>query len=252
MPDAVILDLEDAVHPDAKPAAREAVARWHAATPAGGARRYLRINAAETPEFATDMAWLAALPSPQRCDGLVLPKAESPQQVAHLAQWLEHWQPQAALVAIIETARGLAAVEAIAAVPGVTRLAFGSLDFSLDIGCEETPEAFLHARSRIVVASRVAGLPAPVDGVTPDFADMDTVRADAIHARWLGFGAKLCIHPVQLAPVRDTFVPDAGKLAWAQRVLAAAERSHAVQVDGKMVDLPLIEQAQRVLRAAAA
>ncbi len=136
--------------------------------------------------------------------------------------------------------------------PGVARLAFGSLDFSLDLGCEDAPEAFLHARSRIVLASRLAVLPAPIDGVTPDFAEIDAVRADAAHARRLGFGAKLCIHPAQVAPVRDIFVPDAVRLEWARRVLVAAQHGHAVQVDGKMVDLPLIEQAQRVLRAAAA
>lgn len=250
MPDAVILDLEDAVHPAAKEAARAAVASWHAATPAGGARRHIRINAASTAEFEADLAWLLALPSSRRCDAIMLPKAEAPQQVAQLAQWLHRWQPYAELVAIIETARGLAHVEAIAAVPGVSRLAFGSLDFSLDLGCEEAPEAFLHARSRIVLASRLAALPAPIDAVTPDFARLDAVRADAAHARRLGFGAKLCIHPVQVAPVRDTFAPDAVRLDWARRVLVAAQHNHAVQVDGKMVDLPLIEQAQRVLRAA--
>ena len=142
-------------------------------------------------------------------------------------------------------------VDSIAQVPGLARLAFGSLDFSLDINCSQTPEAFLLARNRIVLASRTADLPAPIDGVTPSISDLAVVTRDAHYARSLGFGAKLCIHPAQIVSVQRAFLPDSRQLAWADRVMrAVATGSHAVQVDGEMVDLPLIEQAQRLLDVA--
>ena len=131
------------------------------------------------------------------------------------------------------------------------RLAFGSLDFSLDINCSQVPEAFLFARNRIVLASRTADLPSPIDGVTPAISDLAVVGQDSQYARSLGFGAKLCIHPGQLATVQRAFLPDSRQLAWADRVMrAVATGIHAVQVDGEMVDLPLIEHAQRLLDVA--
>ena len=126
-----------------------------------------------------------------------------------------------------------------------------SLDFSLDINCSQVPEAFLFARNRIVLASRTADLPSPIDGVTPAISDLAVVAQDSQYARSLGFGAKLCIHPGQLATVQSAFLPDSRQLAWADRVMrAVATGSHAVQVDGEMVDLPLIEHAQRLLDVA--
>jgi citrate lyase subunit beta / citryl-CoA lyase len=104
-------------------------------------------------------------------------------------------------------------------------------------------------RSRIVLASRVAGLPAPIDGVTPAFKEAETLLADVAHARSLGFAAKLCIHPSQVGPVERAFQPSSETRDWAKRVIdAAASGSHAMQVDGAMVDLPLIEVARKVLQ----
>lgn len=249
--DAIILDLEDAVHPDSKAAARAAIWAWQESTPQVACERYIRLNSVSSTLFHQDLKWLGDMRFPERCDGIFLPKAEGPEAMARVIERLLEWQPQLKIVAIIETAKGLQQVESIAAIPGLARLAFGSLDFSLDINCSQTPEAFLLARSRIVLASRSADLPAPIDGVTPAISDLAVVTSDSHYARSLGFGAKLCIHPSQLVSVQRAFLPDSRQLAWADRVMrAVATGSHAVQVDGEMVDLPLIEHAQRLLDVA--
>ncbi|WP_044874394.1 CoA ester lyase [Pseudomonas sp. LFM046] len=250
-PDAIILDLEDAVHPDSKAAARDGIQAWQESTPSTRCDRYIRLNSVGSPLFKQDLAWLIELRHPERCAGIFLPKAENPSETAQAVERLRAWNPKAKIVAIIETATGLQNVEALSAIPGIARLAFGSLDFSLDINCNQFRDAFLLARSRIVVASRTAGLPAPIDAVTPAIEDIAVVGDDARYARALGFTAKLCIHPLQVDAVQAAFLPDQGQLAWAGRVMQAASRgSHAVKVDGEMVDLPLIEQAQRMLAVA--
>ncbi|MHC8372008.1 HpcH/HpaI aldolase/citrate lyase family protein [Pseudomonas sp. MDT1-85] len=250
-PDAIILDLEDAVHPDSKAAARAAIWAWQEATPSGASERYIRLNSVSSSLFRQDLTWLSDMRYPERCSGIFLPKAECPEALTRVVECLLEWQPELKIVAIIETAKGLQQVESIAAIPGLTRLAFGSLDFSLDINCSQIPEAFLFARNRIVLASRTADLPSPIDGVTPAISDLAVVAKDSHYARSLGFSAKLCIHPSQLATVQRAFLPDSLQLAWADRVMrAVATGSHAVQVDGEMVDLPLIEHAQRLLDVA--
>jgi citrate lyase subunit beta/citryl-CoA lyase len=247
-PDAVILDLEDSVHPDSKAGARAAVRGWHERTPSTGCLRYIRLNGNTLSTLAEDLEWLATLRHPERCAGIFLPKAEFVDVIVHVARKVTAWNTSAHIVCIIETAKGLQAIDGIASAPLVARLAFGSLDFSLDTQCRHTNEAFLLARSRIVLASRVAGLPPPIDGVTPALNEMGTLTADVAHACALGFSAKLCIHPTQVPVARDGFMPGDERVAWARRVLAAvASGSHAVQVDGQMVDLPIIEQAQKVL-----
>ncbi|SHM65939.1 citrate lyase subunit beta / citryl-CoA lyase [Pseudomonas asturiensis] len=250
-PDAIILDLEDAVHPDSKAAARAAIWAWQESTPQVSCERYIRLNSVSSTLFRQDLTWLGDMRYPERCNGIFLPKAECPETLTQVIERLLERQPQLKIVAIIETAKGLQQVDAIASIPGLARLAFGSLDFSLDIDCSQTPEAFLFARNRIVLASRTADLPAPIDGVTPAISDQAVVSKDSQYARSLGFGAKLCIHPSQLASVQRAFLPDSRQLAWADRVMrAVASGSHAVQVDGEMVDLPLIERAQRLLDVA--
>ncbi|KAB0509463.1 HpcH/HpaI aldolase/citrate lyase family protein [Pseudomonas moorei] len=250
-PDAIILDLEDAVHPDSKPAARAAIWAWQESTPSVSCERYIRLNSVGSTLFHQDQAWLNDMRYPERCNGIFLPKVECPDALGRVVEQLLKWQPELKIIAIIETAKGLQQVESIAAIPGVARLAFGSLDFSLDINCSQIPEAFLFARHRIVLASRTADLPSPIDGVTPAISDLAVVGKDALYARSLGFGAKLCIHPSQLVTVQRAFLPDSRQLAWADRVMrAVATGSHAVQVDGEMVDLPLIEHARRLLDVA--
>ncbi|PNG56247.1 MULTISPECIES: CoA ester lyase [unclassified Variovorax] len=243
--DAVILDLEDAVAADDKAPARQAIAGWlRSATAGDRSRTVVRINDAASPWFDDD---LAALRKAGACS-VLLPKAESAQQVAATLTAL----PGASVLALIESARGVAGVETVAAA-GVSRLVFGTLDFALDLDIEIENDAsgLAYAASRIAIASRVAGLPAPVAGVTPQLDDRKRLLADLASARAVGFGAKLCIHPNQVEPIHTALRPPAEALAWAQRVLAAdAASPGAARLDGRMVDRPVVLQAQRTLALA--
>ncbi|KQP13112.1 CoA ester lyase [Pseudorhodoferax sp. Leaf267] len=244
--DCVLLDLEDAVAADDKPLAREAIAQWFAsAAPADRARVAVRINDAGSPYFCDDLRALQAC----GCTQLVLPKAEEPSQIAAVAKVI----PGAQVLALIESARGVANVDAVAATPGVTRLLFGTLDFALDLNIDIADDAsgLAYAASRIAIASRVAGLPAPVAGVTPQFDERVRLLADLAQSRRLGFGAKLCIHPSQVAPIHAALRPSEQSLDWARRVLVAdAASPGAARLDGRMVDRPVVLQAQRTLALA--
>ena len=242
--DRVILDLEDAVAPADKAAARKAVAEWIHSQSALADRLLVRINDDASPWYADDLALLAA--SPLRC--VMLPKCESPAQVAAVLASLPGGSQ---VLPLIETARGLQAVQAIAQAPGVARLAFGSLDFMLDLNVPEGSPMLDMAAAQIALASRAAGLPAPVAGVTPAL-DAARVSADMVQARSLGFGAKMCIHPAQVAASLAALAPSADELAWAQRVLqaSAAAGGAALQLDGKMVDRPVLLRAERLLALA--
>jgi citrate lyase subunit beta/citryl-CoA lyase len=236
--DAVIVDLEDAVAPAGKAAARDAVAgALDAAQPV-----VLRINGADTGWFGDD-ARLAAHPG---VAAVVLPKAASAEPIAALRAACGG-KP---VLALVETAAGVANVAALAAA-GAARLAFGSIDLQLDLDIADDDLALLPFRMQLVLASRVANLPPPVDGVTTALDDAARIEREARRARSLGFGAKLCIHPKQVAIVNAAFSPAAAELAWAQRVVdaAAAAGGAAVAVDGKMVDAPVLARARRLLAA---
>jgi citrate lyase subunit beta / citryl-CoA lyase len=223
---AVIVDLEDAVAPADKAAARSRLAEVLRADTAA----VLRINAAGTPWFDDDIAFAAQQPG---IIAIVVPKAESVQTLQHIAAGAAGL----ALLPLIETARGIAAAEALASAAGVVRLLLG--------------EALLHFRSHLVLASKLAGRASPVDGITTAIDDESALRADTARARRLGFGGKLCIHPRQVAIVNTGWRPTPEELAWAQRVVAIAEQGVAV-LDGRMVDRPVIEQARRTLARHAA
>jgi citrate lyase subunit beta/citryl-CoA lyase len=246
--DAVVLDLEDAVAPPDKAAARDALARYLAAADDDRrARLVVRINDERTPWFDDDLALLAAT----RASAVMLPKAET---VATLAR-VRSACPGIAVLALVESARGVLNAEALAAADGVMRLVFGTLDFALDLDLVDDPAAgpvgLDAAASRLAWASRAAGLPPPVAGVTADIHDPALLHADFARARAHGFGAKLCIHPQQVAWVHEALRPTDAEIDWAQRVLAAASSSQgAVQVDGRMVDRPVVERARRLLQRA--
>ena len=247
--DMVIADWEDAVAPADKPAARDQLAHAVASLSEGErARLLVRINAAGTPWFADDLAALAPLIT-QGCAGAVIPKAEHAQTLATAAHALG---PRAALLPLIESVAGLAAADALAAAPQVARLAFGHLDFQVDAGmaCGENQEELLPIRVALMLASRRAGLAAPVDGVTVDTHRTEVLVRDAERAQRLGFGGKLCIHPNQVAPLHAVFDPDEAEVARAQRVQAASEAAHGgvTVLDGRMIDAPVVLQARQVLQ----
>ena len=244
--DAVVLDLEDAVTAEAKGVARDAIAQWAgSAMPAERERIVVRINDAASEWFADDLRLLQAA-------GLrvaLLPKAESAEQVRVLCAGL----PGAQVLALIESALGVAQVDAVAGAAGVTRLVFGTLDFALDLDLDiaEHSDGLAYAAARIALASRLAGRAAPVAGVTPQIDDEARLLADLALARRHGFGAKLCIHPKQIAPIHSALAPSADAIAWARRVLAAdAASPGAAKLDGRMIDRPVVLQAQRTLQRA--
>lgn len=245
----VIVDLEDAVAPERKDAAREALAASFATLPEAGWQRLLvRVNAAGTPWHDDDCAQAAALVAQGLIAGVVLPKAERAADLSRLARAIG---PQGVLVPLIESAAGLAAVDELAAASQVLRLAFGNLDFQADLGmaCDAGEAELVPVRLALVLASRRAGLSAPIDGVTPDWRDAARLAADTARARRGGFGAKLCIHPDQVAPVHAALGPSADELAWARRVVDAIRASGGgvVSLDGRMVDAPVVRLAERLL-----
>ncbi|MGC9158498.1 MAG: HpcH/HpaI aldolase/citrate lyase family protein [Terracidiphilus sp.] len=237
--DAVILDLEDAVSPARKAVAREYAAEWLSS----GTPVYLRVNGPETEWFRDDLE-LCRMPGVL---GIVLPKAQDPSELEPL---YESGQGRP-LLAMIESARGFAQAQTIVREPGVRRLIFGTYDFRFDLGLEGDGEELLYFRSHLVLVSRLAGLPPPVDGVTTEIKDTARVRSDARASRRLGFGAKLCIHPNQIAVVNESFGPSAEEVAWAERVMEAwhGVAGGAVALDGKMVDRPIALKAEAILRA---
>ena len=238
---AVIIDLEDAVAPADKNAARAAVAAW--LRPQHGV--ILRINSADTPWFEDDLALCGAA----GVAAVMCPKAESAESLAIITA-----AGAPALLPLVESAAGLAHLAALAAAPGVWRLAFGSIDLQVDLGMKDaTEDELLPIRLQLLLASRLAGIAAPLDGVSTAIDDEARLRQDVQRARRLGFGGKLCIHPRQLAVVRAGMAPSHEELAWARRVLAAAGSAQgaALAVDGKMVDKPVLLRAQALLDEAA-
>jgi citrate lyase subunit beta / citryl-CoA lyase len=244
--DAVVLDLEDAVAADAKDLARAAVRAWAAeAAPEDRTRTVLRINDAASHHHADDLALLAAT----GLQAVMLPKAESAAQVARVRADAGPVE----VLALIETAAGVEHAVAIAAADGVTRLVFGTLDLALDLDLdiEHSCDGLAYAAGRLVVASRLAGLPAPVAGVTPQLGDQDRLGADLTWSRRHGFGAKLCIHPNQVEAVHAGLAPEPGAVEWARRVLAADQAAPgAAQLDGRMIDRPVVRAARRTLARA--
>jgi citrate lyase subunit beta / citryl-CoA lyase len=256
--DAVVIDLEDAVAPAAKAAARDAVAAHMAACVATSRDRIVvRINDQSTPWFEDDLEMLRSVEAPT----VLLPKVE---RVATIAR-VRSVCPQIAVLALIESARGVLAAEALAdalaEAPAVQRLVFGTIDFALDMNLQgglATTIGLDYAASRLALASRAAGLAPPVAGVTVAMDDEAQLRSDLMRALAHGFSAKLCIHPKQIAAVHALLAPSAEETAWAHRVLAAAHNAEsaagaegaagAVQLDGQMIDKPVIERARRLVQ----
>jgi citrate lyase subunit beta/citryl-CoA lyase len=229
--DAVILDLEDAVAAEDKDAARSALTTGFTDLPI-----IVRVNAHGTPWHEADLAAVAELP----LAAVMLPKAEEATMIAAVAQ--ATGKP---IIALIESARGLANARAVAASGWVTRLAFGSIDYCADLGCAHLRDVLLPARAELVLASRLADLEPPLDGVTAQIDDATAAFDDATHARALGFAGKLSIHPRQVPDVLRAFAPTAEEVSWAKRVLGSGDG--AVRVDGAMVDAPVRAKARAIL-----
>jgi citrate lyase subunit beta/citryl-CoA lyase len=282
--DAVILDLEDSVAAAEKEAARRPVAealansatepdlRDRARSPGRTGRRcraYVRVNAMGTPFCFRDLTEVVR----KGLDGIVLPKVESAADL-HAIDWLianlerERGLDVGAidLIPAIETAAGLSRIERILQARGlkpysgswrVKRVAFGVADFALDLGITPSGDEseLLYARQRLVLASRDARVEPPLDSPWFKLKDLDGLRASSAASRRTGFQGRMCIHPEQVAPVNASYAPSAEEVARAERIVAAfrdaeAKGSAAIQVDGHMIDYPVVRDAERVLRSA--
>ena len=241
--DRVILDLEDAVAPSEKVEARRNLAR---AVIPGEVPVYVRVNSALTPWFEDDLAVAATL----AIRGILLPKADSAAHVERAARAIPN---EFAIVPIIETAIGFWNVLDVARAPRVERLVFGGLDFSLDTGMQDEDGAFDYVRSRIVIASRVAGIAPPIDYVTLAIDDQELLQRHTARSWHFGFGGKLCIHPKQIPVTNDAFRPSDDEVAWARSILReqAARPEDAVFAHrGELVDRPVLERARQIVAAA--
>jgi len=232
-----ILDLEDAVAPGNKDAARIATARYLSQT-AGDPRALVRINALGTPWFADDCAMVAAA----RVPALLAPKVGAPADLDALVARCG----EIAIVALIETAACVVHAAAIAAHPACTALAFGPYDLAADLGGSDDRTTMHPHRAHVAVAARAAGVVA-LDGPSAGFDDPARVEDDARYARTLGFEGKLLIHPAQIAPARRGFAPRADELARAERIVAAAAAAMPAVLDGTMIDAPMLAAARRTL-----
>ncbi len=258
--DVVIIDLEDAVAPGDKAAARDAAAsalRPRPGAEAGsGLSALVRINDPETPLGMADLAMLVELirQPGHGLIGVVVPKAGSAPALSTVIEAVGGGDAAGqgvdgpAVVALIESALGVAAVRTLAAVPGLTRLAFGALDFALDVGAEVDALTGQLARAEVVIASRAAGLSAPLESPSTSLSDTAQIESTSRYARTLGFGGRLCIHPAQLAAVRAGFAPSADDVAWARRIAGTGDS--VARVEDQMVDRPVLERARAILRRA--
>ena len=246
--DGVVIDLEDGVGLPNKPEARTAALSFFAnpAPAPSGFVWSVRLNHVTTSAGLDDLqAFRTASKKP---DVVVLPKTESPTEVEIALAHLDDGGVAPTIVAMIESGRGLSAAEAIAAHPGVAALAFGGADLANDLHAAFAWEPMLFARSRIVQAAACAGIPA-WDVPFLDIHDADGLTRETQASKALGYACKLAIHPAQIAPINTIFSPSPDELARAQRIVAAFDAAHggACQLDGKMVDVPVVKAAQRIV-----
>jgi citrate lyase subunit beta / citryl-CoA lyase len=241
---AVIVDLEDAVAPADKARARDSFGGWYSDARFAPERILLRINDESTPWFDDDIAVIRET----GVRGVVLPKAESAAQIDRVGAALP---ADGFVIALVETAKGILALDDLAHARRVQRIAFGTLDYALDLDLTGDERGFVYPASRIALASRAAGIATPIAGVTADIGDESKLLADLAFARACGFGAKLCIHPKQVDAIHAAMSPSEAEIAWAKRVVTAAGSGPgAVQIDGRMVDRPVIAKALRILARA--
>ena len=243
----VILDLEDAVAQEDKESARDAIrAAWPTFSADQKKRLVIRTNSPGSQFYSADLILAQEL----QVACLLIPKSESVDQINGAALVLEN----TAIIPMIETAVGLDRLREIANANQVLRLALGNLDLQADLGlvCDPQETELQTARYQIVLASRLAHIAPPIDGVTPSTDDLERITDDAERAKRMGFGGKLCIHPKQVPIVQAAFMPTEEEIHWAKRVIEAdqASKGGAVKLDGKMIDRPVVILAKRTLAIA--
>lgn len=241
--DRVIIDLEDAVDPSEKSAAREHVVSALREGP--GAPVLVRLNGADTPWLIDDLEALSRMhrEHPGRVAGLVLPKFEPDETMEHVRDAFGSLEGLE-IIGLIESALGVHSVHTLAA-SGVTRLAVGAIDLSVDVGSDVFSPLLDAVYAQVVIASRVAGIAPPLGSPPLDVRDVSGIASAARRLKSMGIGGQLCIHPAQLEPLHTAFAPTDEDVAWARRVVDSV--GAAAQVDGQMVDKPVRDRAERIL-----
>jgi citrate lyase subunit beta/citryl-CoA lyase len=249
--DVVVFDLEDAVGPGRKDAARSAVADVLADIDPE-CEVVVRVNPTGI-AAAEDLD--AVVHEDHRLDAVMLPKVASAADVEDLRGLLRERDASLPVFALLETAAGVLHAESIAAARGTDAVCFGAEDLAADLGADRTREGteVLYARQQVVLAAAAAGVDA-IDTLVTDFGDADSLREDAARSRRFGYDGKLAIHPSQVPVINAAFTPDDADVEWARRVLAAAEEAGddagVLAVDGEMIDAPLLARAERIVERA--
>ncbi len=242
--DVVVIDLEDAVAAEEKAAARDAMRREWPELAQQRKPVVVRINPPQTDAGMADLQCLRGLRS---WNAVMVAKADSSESLRRVNDMLD----RAPLLPLIESAEGFHRLDQVASTPHVLRLVVGHIDFMVDTGlrCSPDQRELDALRFAVAVQSRVHRLAPPVDGVTVDLDDADTLREDTLRVLRFGFGAKLCIHPRQVAHIHAALAPSDVEVDWAQRVIAGDEASGgaAFQLDGRMVDVPVVLQARATM-----
>ena len=255
--DIFIFDLEDAVGLDEKENARIILMN---ALASSNKNVYVRVNSMDTPYFFEDLKTLFSKPS-AALKGIMLPKAADAKKIHFLEQLLEFYERQTNLeerleiVPLIESAIGVHNCFEIAiSSERVHRLVFGAIDYALDVNIMPSSDSreLLYVRSQLANASRAAGIEPPIDTVYVDFGNKEGMEAETEQARKLGFSGKLAVHPSQIAIINKNFSPSESDILEAAEILAAAERQgeSAFQLNGKMVDEPILKKARKTQKAA--
>ena len=235
--DIIVLDIEDAVAPKDKVAARDHVIEWLAA----GNRDWVRVNGFGTEWWAEDLAALSEV----KVGGVMLAMVESVDHVTETAKRL----PGVPIVALVETARGLERISEIASAKGTFRLAFGIGDFRRDTGFGDQPATLAYARSRFTIAAKAAHLPSAIDGPTVGSSALKLSEATAVSAEF-GMTGKICLTPDQCAAVNEGLSPSHEEIAWALEFFAEYERDGGEIRNGS--DLPRIARGTKILDLARA
>jgi citrate lyase subunit beta / citryl-CoA lyase len=248
--DAVIFDLEDSVPAAQKEAARAEIEKLLSGQ--HGKRIYVRTNPVDSPFILPDLLFVSRQP----VAGLVIPKVCHPGDLEKVTWLIDHCSGKTRtdldIIAIVETPRGVANIQGIAAVARLGGVMFGALDYVLDLqGTREDDLTLAFPRLAIAVACRASSIE-PIDSVYPDYRDLDGLERDCRRARSMGYSGKACIHPAQTDVINRAFSPAEAEIAWAKRVVAAYEQATrdgtgAVSLDGSMVDEPVYKRAQRIL-----
>lgn len=245
--DAVIVDLEDAVAPNSKELTRSQIVDFFSVGRETNSEIYVRINGWDSDWGKKDFESITKLP----ISGIILPKTNDPNELNDIISLLP---PSMDLIPLIETATGILNARKIANAKGISRLAFGAVDFTADIGTSlsKTGIELLYARSLLILVSKAAGIYPPIDTVFSDIKDMPGYLKELNLVKQLGMFGKLVIHPSQIALAHQIFSPTAEEIEYAEKVIAVyaeAENSGvgAIQLEGKMIDSPVASSAKKLL-----